>query len=453
MPPSLLRAMKRLSSLLLHYFVHLLSHVRNLRYKVDKAAIGKLDVTDIQKLSRSKKIAILVHGTWADASYPLQKWQHLMNVLGEQGYEIIRFRWDARNNEVLRKQAGRQLCSELNALLRSRLWVNQVVIVGHSHGGSVAMHSAKIVDFFASLSVITIGTPFVVAGESSKIDFKYPFVLSLTLVGGSLAALAYLALMSLAPTEPLANEMHSYVVLTLILSVIFSAALFLKPRLNADREALEAEDEIVGKNCRVFHIRKGGDAVVFLTIKASQIAAKPFLRTDNSDLKPSWIWEQFKYSFDLREPLLPAVCGLGIGALAFWYLQICITQLSISILSTGAAVMALFAKRIKRGETVRGRYQCAGDVLQDAGFSLGRVFCIGISRFVWASVSGINAMLGNERVLRGASWATAFATRIKIPGESPVGKASLFASINVHKQLISNKDVCAAVSRVLLEIK
>lgn len=121
---------------------------------------------------------ILVHGTFAgQSSYRGENWwqlggnlitelQQFLNV-GSQEVEFIPFQWSGENSERERSDAAKRLRERIKELLlRTR---GKVIIIGHSHGGSVAYKAlAEDRELKAAdrVKVITVGTPFF----SSRVD-------------------------------------------------------------------------------------------------------------------------------------------------------------------------------------------------------------------------------------------------------------------------------------------
>ncbi len=123
-------------------------------------------------------IFVTVHGTGdqtTDAAEP--KWwepksEFSQQLLDEAGGGKVRpFMWDGKNDEISRRDAAQ----ELNWRLREyEDRGDQVVLIGHSHGGSVIATALKLAsaderDFSNIKSVITIGTPYIGMKKQNQI--------------------------------------------------------------------------------------------------------------------------------------------------------------------------------------------------------------------------------------------------------------------------------------------
>lgn len=115
---------------------------------------------------RGSKKVILVHGTFARKS----PWAFADPVrslitkrLGEHaGFngEVERFAWSGRNSSKARDIAARELSEQLKQELSE--FDRKIYLIGHSHGGNVAMAAAGYlpVGLQPNVAVCTLGTPF-----------------------------------------------------------------------------------------------------------------------------------------------------------------------------------------------------------------------------------------------------------------------------------------------------
>ncbi|HEV2916507.1 MAG TPA: alpha/beta hydrolase [Candidatus Babeliales bacterium] len=115
-------------------------------------------------------IFILIHGTWgADSSWykPDGDFFEALNAkCTVQHAMVIPFRWSGYNNDVARKQAAQDLA----ALVKRYDAATRICMVGHSHGGNVAILASHICaqnsDRHRSIDALyLLGTP---AGSSYK---------------------------------------------------------------------------------------------------------------------------------------------------------------------------------------------------------------------------------------------------------------------------------------------
>lgn len=164
---------------------------------------------------------VLVHGTWGSASPWTKEHSRLVTALRSMqpsSVHVARFEWSGRNCHKERRRAARRL----GAWLRSSEMAgfDHVHLIGHSHGGNVALASARLAKERVT-SIVTVGTPFI----SSRIRESY---LSEDPIRLLLIPICYLALIPLAllmfgfvdvaPAEHWSNGV--------LFSILFSCALF-----------------------------------------------------------------------------------------------------------------------------------------------------------------------------------------------------------------------------------
>ncbi|MBY0284897.1 MAG: GPI inositol-deacylase [Sphingomonas sp.] len=115
-----------------------------------------------------KVLIVLVHGTWNPTSLWLQPRSHFRNriaaALRSEGVKEVRFSrliWSGANNHQARAAAGDALAERLK-FLRSRFPTHRLIVVGHSHGGNVALRGALLRDAGGQTvdGVVTLATPF-----------------------------------------------------------------------------------------------------------------------------------------------------------------------------------------------------------------------------------------------------------------------------------------------------
>jgi hypothetical protein len=112
-------------------------------------------------------LVTLVHGTrllrfarrasWTKASSPLSQ------ALKQAHFEPRPFRWSGRNSHYARLHAGHELSEQLLDQARQHPGAQQIVI-GHSHGGNVALYAVRelqSLDNHEWVRVITLATPFI----------------------------------------------------------------------------------------------------------------------------------------------------------------------------------------------------------------------------------------------------------------------------------------------------
>jgi pimeloyl-ACP methyl ester carboxylesterase len=119
---------------------------------------------------REGDLIILVHGTFARSASWVENQSDLAMKINRStpGLTVKPFRWTGRNSYADRMRAGEQLAHEIKS---AALGVNaKVHLVGHSHGGNVALYALKDqVAMQRIASIAFLGTPFF---NFRKRDFK-----------------------------------------------------------------------------------------------------------------------------------------------------------------------------------------------------------------------------------------------------------------------------------------
>jgi hypothetical protein len=138
---------------------------------------------------------ILVHGTYGhgvlrslfwnllpsnwrlrDCNWPICK------MLKDRGVKVHSFSWSGLNNHRSRIEAGRELADYIARLGTNESQPMFISIVGHSHGGNVALYALKHPDTERVDSIVCLATPFlhVSAQELDFIVLRFlPLVLSI----------------------------------------------------------------------------------------------------------------------------------------------------------------------------------------------------------------------------------------------------------------------------------
>jgi hypothetical protein len=110
----------------------------------------------------SKTVITLVHGTWARRAKWVRPGSRLRTLLnnhlpGTVLFEV--FTWGGRNSARTRQLASEKLALQLSQQLLDYPDAQHFVL-GHSHGGSVALKAVEIAGLFHSVGVICMSTPF-----------------------------------------------------------------------------------------------------------------------------------------------------------------------------------------------------------------------------------------------------------------------------------------------------
>ena len=108
--------------------------------------------------SRNGVLCILIHGTFASSAKWTQPGSDLRTAIERlPGIHVDTFPWDANNNQKSRYLAALELAKTLNEVCEK---YRHIFLVGHSHGGTVAVQAINFSDA-ANISLITLATPFV----------------------------------------------------------------------------------------------------------------------------------------------------------------------------------------------------------------------------------------------------------------------------------------------------
>jgi hypothetical protein len=230
----------------------------------------------------------LVHGTWGRGLFPglrapyagrtpfwfepessfvsqLQTELQLRKLL----FEIDAFTWSGSNSIAERYSAAKELAKRLQAR-KLRFPTSTQVIVGHSHGGSVAMLALDILETEnISPLIITLATPFV---EVLSVPLDKMFELFLSLIRTPITAIIGFAafyfgvIQASSNLEPLITKYPIYLVapflgiyfLSLILLVLWINFYGFALIFGSTRSSLGAQDKV----SRLSRMTKGG-----LTVK------------------------------------------------------------------------------------------------------------------------------------------------------------------------------------------
>ena len=120
------------------------------------------------------------------------------------GFEAHAFLWSGANSFYARSEAARRLAIDLNRNRQHNPTAKQFVI-GHSHGGTVAMLASKDLDEANKPHLITLATPFVELG----IEVPSPQLLSST--AGLIGLIAfYLTIITCCTLVPLGTALVGY---------------------------------------------------------------------------------------------------------------------------------------------------------------------------------------------------------------------------------------------------
>jgi hypothetical protein len=111
--------------------------------------------------SRPQVVITLVHGTWGRKTTWTQPDSRLREVLIQHlpDAEIRAFSWSGKNSPSARHKASLALSLDLRELLQLQPQALHVVI-GHSHGGNVALKAVELGNLFDQMAIVCLSTPF-----------------------------------------------------------------------------------------------------------------------------------------------------------------------------------------------------------------------------------------------------------------------------------------------------
>ena len=140
--------------------------------------------------AKQKAIIILVHGTWArGAPWTKPDYKFAQNIASELGdaFELVfdRIDWTGRLNHRARIQAADDLANLIRSH-RAKSPGAHIYVVGHSHGGNIAIYAYNSLGRNELSGIICLSTPFIV-WRPYKLDKSTQFIfmvvgISVTLV-------------------------------------------------------------------------------------------------------------------------------------------------------------------------------------------------------------------------------------------------------------------------------
>jgi len=118
--------------------------------------------------TKARHVITLVHGTWARKAGWIRPDSLLSKGLRERlgpDTRIFRLVWTGRNSPTARAHAAERLRKKLALRLKDRPTARHTII-GHSHGGNVALHAVAGSDLENRIDgIVCLATPFLVARE------------------------------------------------------------------------------------------------------------------------------------------------------------------------------------------------------------------------------------------------------------------------------------------------
>ncbi len=189
------------------------------------------------ELASPTTIVFLIHGTFApDATWTNEDsalCEAIRKQLSHSGQPVIfqRLQWSGANTVTSRLNAIEALSTHLETII-SKSPSRHIVLVGHSHGGNIALKVAQRFASHKTLSLVTLATPFLIAQLRKFPDL---YRLGVPVVGYAAALLGTIALAAFA-------KMPWYVAAIPILIGCGFAYRTLSPRL---RGAEQAEAQLI----------------------------------------------------------------------------------------------------------------------------------------------------------------------------------------------------------------
>jgi len=163
---------------------------------------------------RLDKVFVLVHGTWArKAEWIEPESDFAKKLTSKVPYSrTSAFRWSGRNSDRARRDAGKKL-AEHTANLRRERPDAEIAVVGHSHGGNVALNAYRDPCGQQSIEkIVCLGTPFFsISSERAKAsrqcdrDWAYRDTLSRVSAGSRFSTMDFDGIAicnNVAPSEP-----------------------------------------------------------------------------------------------------------------------------------------------------------------------------------------------------------------------------------------------------------
>jgi pimeloyl-ACP methyl ester carboxylesterase len=129
--------------------------------------------SDITVDPSCKLMVILIHGTWS----PAPAWTRagspfvksvvdgLHGNFSDSEVQVANFSWDGRNTNAAREAATAKLITQILGIQNKNPFT-KVILIGHSHGGNIAVSAAARVETSAPVkAVVTLATPFLVVSR------------------------------------------------------------------------------------------------------------------------------------------------------------------------------------------------------------------------------------------------------------------------------------------------
>lgn len=194
-----------------------------------------IEQNTLQIISSSEKIGrhvVLVHGTWGHGLWHSILWDYLppglrhrdinwpiCRKIKEAGVTLHSFTWSGKNSHHRRMEGGKELAVFIASLSKDpsdRMWV-----VGHSHGGNVALYSLKHPGTEAVDGIVCLATPFLHFGPQ-EFDLRVFRSLSIP-IWFTVVSIAFVlgwGLLNVTYPEVIARQPHVVVSIDLVVASV-----------------------------------------------------------------------------------------------------------------------------------------------------------------------------------------------------------------------------------------
>lgn len=156
------------------------------RVNVDQVDAEISELSDEENRAHGMPFIIIpIHGTWARKAKWIQSESPLLsrlsNALG--GASVEPFPWSGKNSHKARRQAAEALRSRIGKLAMDNAG-SQIVVIGHSHGGTVALYALEDNKTLVNVAgLICLSTPFISVNSaplSGSLPSFFPILLAST---------------------------------------------------------------------------------------------------------------------------------------------------------------------------------------------------------------------------------------------------------------------------------
>lgn len=117
-----------------------------------------------------RHVLVIIHGTFgALTKHDWRRWDRITAAFPLREWQVLRYGWSGGNSGAARQRAAARLAELVHQIREKGNASQRVVLVGHSHGGSVAYEAARNGEVDA---VVAIATPFLGLWEPMRDRLK-----------------------------------------------------------------------------------------------------------------------------------------------------------------------------------------------------------------------------------------------------------------------------------------